>query len=70
MARKSLGRTRPTANGPAKPALEDGGKDLGPGFGPALIRITPRRIVGFGIGEGRTARNVIADRRPPAADRR
>jgi pyridoxamine 5'-phosphate oxidase family protein len=39
-------------------ALEAGGEELGRGFGPALIRITPRRIVGFGIGKDRTARNV------------
>ena len=39
-------------------ALDVGGQELGPGFGPELIRITPRRIVGFGVDEGRTARDV------------
>ncbi|HUK71259.1 MAG TPA: PPOX class F420-dependent oxidoreductase [Streptosporangiaceae bacterium] len=39
-------------------ALESGGEELGPGFAPELIRITPSRIVAFGIDEGRSARNV------------
>jgi pyridoxamine 5'-phosphate oxidase family protein len=39
-------------------ALEAGGNDLGPGFGAALIRITPRRVVGFGIGKERIARDM------------
>jgi pyridoxamine 5'-phosphate oxidase family protein len=39
-------------------ALETGGQAHGPGFAPELIRITPRRIVAFGIDAERNARNV------------
>jgi pyridoxamine 5'-phosphate oxidase family protein len=39
-------------------ALKTGGEAHGPGFAPELIRITPRRIIAFGIDEKRSARNV------------
>jgi len=39
-------------------ALSAGGEAHGPGFAPELIRITPRRIVAFGIDAQRQARNV------------
>jgi pyridoxamine 5'-phosphate oxidase family protein len=43
-------------------ALTYGGEVLGPGFGPELIRIYPRRIIGWGIDtppfSGANARNV------------
>jgi pyridoxamine 5'-phosphate oxidase family protein len=29
--------------------VTEGGQDLGPGFGPAFLRITPRRIVAWGV---------------------
>lgn len=31
--------------------LEVGGTDLGPGFAPEMMRITPQRIVSWGLGE-------------------
>lgn len=39
-------------------ALTSGGEALGPGFGSELIRITPRRIVAFGIDDEGRARDV------------
>lgn len=41
-------------------ALATGGKAIGPGFDDALIRITPTRVIGWGIeGDGRrNSRNV------------
>ncbi len=37
--------------------LTSGGKALGPGFGDAMFRITPKRIISWGI-EGRFARSA------------
>jgi len=31
--------------------LDTGGSDLGPGFAPEMFRITPRRIVSWGLGD-------------------
>ena len=31
--------------------LDRGGKELGPGFAPEMFRITPKRIVSWGLGE-------------------
>lgn len=39
-------------------ALTTGGEAHGPGFSSELIRITPRRIIAFGIDGQRSARNV------------
>jgi pyridoxamine 5'-phosphate oxidase family protein len=40
-------------------ALTTGGEAHGPGFAPELIRITPRRIIAFGIDDNnRNGRNV------------
>ncbi|MGE5288736.1 MAG: PPOX class F420-dependent oxidoreductase [Micromonosporaceae bacterium] len=39
-------------------ALATGGEAHGPGFSSELIRITPRRIIAFGIDSQRSARNV------------
>ena len=45
-------------------ALAEGGKEFGPHFGSEVIRITPRRIIGWGIDadafSGTNARNVEA----------
>jgi len=40
--------------------LATGGTELGPGFAPEMFRITPRRIVSWGLDEifGRNARSV------------
>ena len=32
--------------------LETGGTELGPGFAPEMFRITPRRVVSWGLGDG------------------
>lgn len=46
-------------------ALTEGGKDFGPHFGAELIRITPHRIIAWGIDtdafSGPNARNVHAN---------
>jgi pyridoxamine 5'-phosphate oxidase family protein len=35
--------------------LDSGGGDLGPGFDPEMFRITPKRIVSWGLGEPMTS---------------
>lgn len=32
--------------------LETGGTEFGPGFAPEMFRITPRRVVSWGLGDG------------------
>src|SRR5690348_769168 len=39
-------------------ALPAGGADLGPGFDPEMIRITPRRIIAWGIDTTMTRANA------------